>query len=171
MLIVYNKQELENNTYIFLPNDRRLNSAQGVQILCHSLYQGSDKWHNLLTFKEHFNSTFQIKSARRSVTLLLFKFCSNGSLPCGIASLSHSILSHTTLTSIFHHIVISFPVLLRSQTLPYAGKNISAGNNKTNQDIRKGFWGLFTVTTDLAVNKKKPISSIHHNHDHHLGFS
>ena len=71
MFIVHNKQELENNTNIFLPNDRGLNSAQGVQILCHSLYQGSDEWHNLLTFKERFNSAFQIKSARKSVTLLL----------------------------------------------------------------------------------------------------
>ena len=70
MFIVHNKQELENNTNIFLPNDRGLNSAQGVQILCHSLYQGSDEWHNLLTFKERFNSAFQIKSARKSVTLL-----------------------------------------------------------------------------------------------------
>ena len=71
MFIVHNKQELENNTNIFLPNDRGLNSAQGVQILCHSLYQGSDEWHNLLTFKERFNSAFQIKSARKSVTLLM----------------------------------------------------------------------------------------------------
>ena len=73
MFIVHNKQELENNTNIFLPNDRGLNSAQGVQILCHSLYQGSDEWHNLLTFKERFNSAFQIKSDRKSVTLLWYQ--------------------------------------------------------------------------------------------------
>ena len=34
----HNKQELENKTDIFLPNSRGLNSAQTVQILCHSLY-------------------------------------------------------------------------------------------------------------------------------------